>query len=173
MIEEIEVTKAGTPDQEADVLGGTVNFKLRKAKEGFHGSLITQGMYNGLKNTYDDYKIVMDISNRFFSNRLGIIAQLDMEKRNRSSHNLRASYNNTPADLSTVNPLNFYSLGLSEIIRDNDRNNNLLVIDYNIKNGILSYTSLNSTIRKDIISYGESYGITPVSYTHLTLPTKA
>ena len=160
MIEEIEVTKAGTPDQEADVLGGTVNFKLRKAKEGFHGSLITQGMYNGLKNTYDDYKIVMDISNRFFSNRLGIIAQLDMEKRNRSSHNLRASYNNTPADLSTVNPLNFYSLGLSEIIRDNDRNNNLLVIDYNIKNGILSYTSLNSTIRKDIISYGESYGIT-------------
>ena len=83
-----------------------------------------------------------------------------MEKRNRSSHNLRASYNNTPADLSTVNPLNFYSLGLSEIIRDNDRNNNLLVIDYNIKNGILSYTSLNSTIRKDIISYGESYGIT-------------
>ena len=160
MIEEIEVTKAGTPDQEADVLGGTVNFKLRKAEEGFHGSLITQGMYNGLKNTYDDYKIVMDISNRFFSNRLGIIAQLDMEKRNRSSHNLRASYNNTPADLSTVNPLNFYSLGLSEIIRDNDRNNNLLVIDYNIKNGILSYTSLNSTIRKDIISYGESYGIT-------------
>ncbi|RPH03963.1 MAG: TonB-dependent receptor [bacterium TMED46] len=160
MIEEIEVTKAGTPDQEADVLGGTVNFKLRKAEEGFHGSLITQGMYNGLKNTYDDYKIVMDISNRFFSNRLGIIAQLDMEKRNRSSHNLRASYHNTPADLSTVNPLNFYSLGLSEIIRDNDRNNNLLVIDYNIKNRILSYTSLNSTIRKDIISYGESYGIT-------------
>ena len=160
MIEEIEVTKAGTPDQEADVLGGTVNFKLRKAEEGFHGSLITQGMYNGLKNTYDNYKIMMDISNRFFSNKLGIIAQLDMEKRNRSSHNLRASYNNTPADLSTVNPLNFYSLGLSEIIRDNDRNNNLLVIDYNIKNGILSYTSLNSAIRKNIISYGESYGIT-------------
>ena len=160
MIEEIEVTKAGTPDQEADVLGGTVNFKLRKAEEGFHGSLITQGMYNGLKNTYDDYKIVMDVSNRFFNNTIGIIAQLDMEKRNRSSHNLRASYNNTPADLSTVNPLNFYGLGLSEIIRDNDRNNNLLVIDYNIKNGILSYTSLNSTIRKDIISYGESYGIT-------------
>ena len=160
MIEEIEVTKAGTPDQEANALGGTVNFKLKKAKPGFHGNIITQGIHNGLKNTYDDYKIAIDISNRFFSNRLGIIAQLDMEKRNRSSHNLRASYNNTPADLSTVNPLNFYSLGLSEIIRDNDRNNNLLVIDYNIKNGILSYTSLNSTIRKDIISYGESYGIT-------------
>ena len=160
MIEEIEVTKAGTPDQEADVLGGTVNFKLRKAEKGFHGSLIMQGMHNRLQNSYNDFKFVVDVSNRFFNNRLGIIAQLDMEKRNRSSHNLSASYNNTPADLSTVNPLNFYGLGLSEIIRDNDRANNLLVIDYNIKNGTLSYSSLNSTIKKDIISYGESYGIT-------------
>ena len=160
MIEEIEVIKAGTPDQEANALGGTVNFKLKKAKPGFHGNIITQGIHNGLKNTYDDYKIAMDVSKRFFSNRLGIIAQLDTEKRNRSSHNLRASYNNTPADLSPVNPLNFYGLGLSEIIRDNYRNNNLLVIDYNIKNRPLSYTSLNSPIGKDIISYGESYGIT-------------
>ena len=29
MLEEIEVIKAGTPDLEADVLGGTVNFKLK------------------------------------------------------------------------------------------------------------------------------------------------
>ena len=160
VIEEIEVTKAGTPDQEADMLGGTVNFKLRKAKEGFHGNLISKGMHNGLKETYDDYKIVMDVSNRFFSHRLGVITQIDTEKRNRSSHNLRANYDNTPADLSTVNPLNFNGLGLSEIIRDNTRKNHLLLIDYKIKNGTLSYTSINSTIKKDIISYGESYGIT-------------
>ena len=48
VIEEIEVTKAGTPDQEADMLGGTVNFKLRKAKEGFHGNLISKGMHLSL-----------------------------------------------------------------------------------------------------------------------------
>ena len=47
MLDGIEVTKAGTPDQEADVLGGTVNFKLRKAKPGLHGNAVTQGMYNG------------------------------------------------------------------------------------------------------------------------------
>ena len=160
MIEEIEVTKAGTPDQDADVLGGTVNFKLRKADKGFHGNLITQGMYNGLKSTYDDFKVLIDVSNRLFDDKLGIIAQLDLEKRNRSSHNLRASYDNIPADLSKVNPLNFYGLTLSEILRYNTRKNNLFVIDYNIKNGNLSYTSLNSFINKDIISYGESYGIT-------------
>ena len=160
MIDEIEVTKAGTPDQEADVLGGTVNFKLKKAKPGFHGNIITQGMHNGLKNTYRDYKFVMDISNRFHKNKFGITAQIDREQRDRSSHNLRARYDNAPADLSTINPLNFNSLGLSEILRKNDRNNNLVVMDYNFSNGSLTYSSLNSSIRKDIESYGESYGIT-------------
>ena len=160
MIEEIEVTKAGTPDQEADVLGGTVNFKLKKAKTGFHGNILNQGMHNGLKNTYRDYKILIDISNRFFENRLGVIAQIDTELRNRSSHNLRASYDNAPADLSTVNPLNFNNLSISEVLRNNNRNNNLLVIDYNFLTGNLSYSALNSSIRKNIESYGESYGIT-------------
>ena len=42
MLEGIEVTKAGTPDQEGDVLGGTVNFKLKK-RSGFHGNFVTQG----------------------------------------------------------------------------------------------------------------------------------
>lgn len=49
MLDEIEVVKAGTPDLEADVLGGTVNFKLKKAPPGFHGNLITQGIYNDLE----------------------------------------------------------------------------------------------------------------------------
>ena len=46
MLEGIEVTKAGTPDQEGDVLGGTVNFKLKKAKPGLHGNFVVQGMQN-------------------------------------------------------------------------------------------------------------------------------
>ena len=52
MREGIEVTKAGTPDQEADVLGGTVNFKLKKVKHRFHGNLVTQNMYNELKKMF-------------------------------------------------------------------------------------------------------------------------
>ena len=45
MLDGIEVTKAGTPDQDADVLGGTVNFLLKKAEPGFHGNIVTQGMH--------------------------------------------------------------------------------------------------------------------------------
>ena len=40
VLDGIEVTKAGTPDQDADVLGGTVNFKLKRAKPGLHFNFI-------------------------------------------------------------------------------------------------------------------------------------
>ena len=157
MLEGIEVTKAGTPDQEGDVLGGTVNFKLKKAKPGLHGNLVTQGMYNGLKQTQDDYKLVFDLSNRFLNNRLGVLAQLDMENRNRSSHNLNAAYINAPADLDTINPLTLANLGLTDVSRLNERNNNLYVIDYQILNGNISYSGLHSSINKDITTYKNSY----------------
>ena len=151
MLEGIEVTKAGTPDLEGDVLGGTVNFILKKAAPGFHGSLVTQGMYNGLKNTNDDNKIVMSLSNRFFNDRLGILGQIDSENRNRSSHNLGASYVNAPAELDSLNALSFQGLTLTDMTRLNDRTNTLFVLDAKIPFGTIS----------------------SVSYTHLTLPTKA
>ena len=157
MLEGIEVTKAGTPDQEADVLGGTVNFKLKKAPSGLHGNLVTQGMYGSLKETQDDYKFVFDLSNRFFNDKLGLLAQLDLENRNRSSHNLNANYVNTPADLDTINPLTLNTLALKDVSRKNDRDNNLFVIDYNIPNGNISYSGLHSTIAKDITTYENSY----------------
>ena len=80
MLEGIEVTKAGTPDQEGDVLGGTVNFKLKKAPSGLHGNFVTQGMQNGLQETNNDYKLVGSISNRFLGDRLGALISLDAEK---------------------------------------------------------------------------------------------
>ena len=157
MLEGIEVTKAGTPDQEADVLGGTVNFKLKKAPSGLHGNLVTQGMYNSLKKTQDDYKLVFDISNRFFGDRLGLLGQIDLENRNRSSHNLAANYVNTPADLDTINQLTLETLSLKDVARLNNRDNNLFVIDYNIPNGNISYSGLHSTINKDITTYANVY----------------
>ncbi|MFL2983657.1 MAG: carboxypeptidase-like regulatory domain-containing protein [Candidatus Neomarinimicrobiota bacterium] len=159
MLEGIEVTKAGTPDQEGDVLGGTVNFKLKKAPSGLHGNLVTQGMYNGLKKTQDDYKVVLDVSNRFLKDKIGLLAQLDIENRNRSSHNLSANYVNTPADLDTINPLTLSNLGLTDIARINKRNNSLYVIDFNIPNGNISYSGLHSKINKDVTSYANGYAL--------------
>ena len=131
MLEGIEVTKAGTPDQEGDVLGGTINFILKKAKPGLHGDIITQGIYNGLEKTSDDYKYVISIGNRFLNDRFGILAQLDLENRTRSSHDLRGSYVNSPAYLDSLNALQLMNLSLTDMVRNNDRNNTLVVMDVN------------------------------------------
>ena len=163
MLDGIEVTKAGTPDQEADVLGGTVNFKLRKAKPGLHGNTVTQGMYNGLRKAGGDYKFVLDLSNRYFNNRLGILAQIDLEKRDRSSQNLGAEYFNSGAELDSVNSLSLMSLNLSDVNRVNDRKNSLFVIDINIPNGNISYSGLNSTIEKDEINRSDIYALSSLN----------
>ena len=159
MLEGIEVTKAGTPDQEGDVLGGTVNFKLKKAPSGLHGNFVTQGMQNGLQETNNDYKLVGSISNRFFGDQLGILVSLDTEKRNRSSHNLQSSYQNTPAELDSINPLQLNSLVLSDNHRTNNRFNTLFVLDYALPKMNISYSRLNSSISKDIKVYENQYGL--------------
>ena len=159
MLEGIEVTKAGTPDQEGDVLGGTVNFKLKKAPSGLHGNFVTQGMQNGLQETNNDYKLVGSISNRFLSDRLGALISLDAEKRNRSSHNLRSSYENSPAELDSVNPLQLNSLVLSDNRRINNRFNTLFVMDYALPKMNISYSGLNSSINKDVVVYENQYGL--------------
>jgi len=159
MLEGIEVTKAGTPDLDGDVLGGTVNFILKKAKPGLHGNIIAQGIYNGLEKEASDYKYVASIGNRFLNDKLGVLAQLDIENRNRSSHNLGAIYDNAPANLDSINSLKLLNMSLTDINRNNDRSNNLFVVDYNIPRGNISYTGLNSKIDKSEINYSDIYAI--------------
>jgi TonB-dependent receptor len=170
MLDGIEVRKAGTPDLDADVLGGTVNFLLKKAEPNFHFNVIGQGMYSGLKNSYDDNKLVFDISNRFWKNRIGILLQQDLEKRNRSSNELGTSYDLIGEQLDSVNTLQLSSLNLLDVIRLNDRKNMLAVLDINIPNGNISYSNLNSLIDKDITTYGISYAL-PTNYRYMSSGT--
>ena len=160
MLDGIEVTKAGTPNLDADVLGGTVNFKLKKAKSGLHANIIAEGIYNGLKETSDDYKYVSSISNRFWKDRIGILGQLDIEKRNRGSHELGADYTNPWATLDSITPLRLMSLNLYDINRINKRENTLIVVDVKIPNGgDLSYSNLSSAINKDITIHSANYSV--------------
>mgnify|MGYP001241197169 CR=1 FL=1 len=160
-LEEIQVIKAGTPDQDGDVLGGTVNFQLKKAKKGFHGNLIVQGMHNGLRNTNEDTKFIVGLSKRFWNNRLGILAQIDTENRNRSSHEIMAGYNLYNATLDTAGQLQLIDLTLIDWARINNRKNILQVFDINIPKGNLSFSYFLSSIDKDIDRYGNNY---PLGY---------
>ena len=177
VLDGIEVTKAGTPDQDADVLGGTVNFKLKRAKPGLHFNFIGLGIHNGLKDTYEDNKLVFDISNRFWKDRIGILAQIDLEKRNRSSNELGASYVRDVSpdqDIDSIGSLSLTGLNLYDILRDNNRRNSLIVADIKIpdrgilSDGSISYTSLNSSINKDISTCAINYSLTENGKSHNT-----
>ncbi len=144
MLEGIEVMKALTADQDADAMGGTVGFKIRKAKTGFHHDIIFQGGHNQLRNTYNDYKLVGGASDRFFSNRLGIFAQIDIEKRNRSSQSIGAGYS-TPAIIpGQVNKIEITALNHSDIIRTKQRYGGTFVMDYNLPDGNICLTNFFS-----------------------------
>jgi hypothetical protein len=113
MLGGIEVIKSITPDMDAAVLGGVVNFDMRKAAPVTGeklGSLVpsfeivSQGGYNALKDTRNDYKFAGSVENRFFDNSFGIFAQGTAEKRNLSDNELSVNYDLTVKRSSDQNP---------------------------------------------------------------------
>lgn len=85
MLDGIEVSKAITPDMDGDALGGSVNLRLRRAPEEFFGDLRIQNGYTGLQEEYGNYKIVASGGQRFFDNKVGLIANVNLDNNNRSA----------------------------------------------------------------------------------------
>ena len=79
MLEGIELTKSVMANQEATATGGIVNFRIKKAPDQFSVNVIAQGGYNGLRDTYKDWKVSAGASNRFFDKAFGIYGQFDYE----------------------------------------------------------------------------------------------
>jgi hypothetical protein len=147
---------------------------LKKAKPGLHADVIAQGMHNGLRETYNDNKIVLGVGNRFWKDRIGIFGQLDFENRNRGSNELGAWYANPGAKLDSINALTLTGMNISDVLRQNKRENSLMVLDFNIPKtnipipfvgfqiptqGNISYSYLNSSISKDITNYSDSFNL--------------
>lgn len=151
MLEGIEVMKAITPDQDADIIGGSVNFKIKEAREGlgkdgrrFGYDFIMRGGYNGLKDDYNDYKFVGDLSTRLFNSRLGVLVQMDIERRNRSSNEMGASYRLKGPELEKENTVFIGGLNLSDITRDRKRFGGTFVVDYRLPAGKINLKNLFS-----------------------------
>ncbi|MCA9733481.1 TonB-dependent receptor [candidate division KSB1 bacterium] len=148
MLEGIEVSKTITADQDADMLGGTVNFKLREARGGQAGlqfNLLSQGGYTGLsgvQHAYQNYKFVPSVEGRFLEDRLGVFFQANLERRNLTSNDFSSDYSpkgNSNTDYIT-NSLNF-----NNIPRDKKRTNGALVMDYKLPEGKISFTNFVSS----------------------------
>lgn len=162
MLDGIEVMKTVTADQDADVIGGTVNFKLREAARGKSGlgiQLLTQGGYTGLSNAqnkYGNYKIIPSIEGRFLNERLGIFGQVNLEQRNLSSNEFGASYTNKSAD--QVNYIT-QSINLNYYYRIRQRQNSALVLDYVLPTGGVSWSNFYSTGITEVQNRYETFDI--------------
>ncbi len=162
MLEGIEVTKTVTADQDGDVLGGTVNFKMREAQGGKPGigfHILAQGGYTGLSNAYnqyDNYKFIPSIEGRFFNERLGVFMQVNLERRNLSSNEFGANYDNQSADFTNYIT---ESINLHFIPRDRQRLNGALVVDYKIPVGKISLSNFSSSGITEVVDRFESLNV--------------
>lgn len=148
----IEVIKAITPDMDAAVLGGVVNFDMRKATTGTHEllpnlNLLAQGAYNQLKNTRNDYKYVASTENRYFNNSFGVFLEGSAERRNLSDNELGAGYTLLDKSHGDAGIPELTSLTLQDAWRIRNRYNGTLTMDY--ENGATSVGLMNLVSSSD------------------------
>lgn len=91
MIQAIEVNKAVTPDMDADAIGGAVNLVTRSAPYDRRVSLTLGSGYNILagKPIYNGAFVLAD---RFFDNKLGVIASASYHNHDLGSDNFEAEW---------------------------------------------------------------------------------
>lgn len=164
MLDGIEVSKNVTPDMDADVLGGSVNFKIKTAggkeqKEGLGYNFLAQGGYNSLsssQNKYNNYKYVGSVEGRFFDSQLGFFAQADYERRNLTSDQMGLNAGNIG---NSRTDYRVSSLVLQSVPRDRKRLNSTLVVDYKLPEGVITLTNMYSSGKTAQTVRQETFGI--------------
>ncbi len=158
MLEAIEVSKAAMPDKEGDVFGGSVNFVLREAPKEKRFDVLLQGSTNTLNKSFNNYKLVLGGSRRFGNDKFGIFAQIDLDRRNRSSYEVFASYDllDVPTNLDDI-IVNLGKLSVQDIQRDNKRAGATVVLDYKLKNGSFKFSNFYSSIGNDVLNRSEKF----------------
>jgi TonB-dependent receptor len=148
MLSGIEVFKTVTPDMNAAVLGGVVNFQIREAKETSSGApevgLSAQGGYEGLRNQFGDYNFSATVGKRFLDQQLGILVQAVVDRENLSSDELGANYALTTKNAGVNNPLLLNGLTISFIPSITRRYNGTLNMDYKLPDGKIDFMNFFS-----------------------------
>ncbi len=159
-IDGIEVMKAITADHDADAVGGNVDFKIKEARgenSKIAFDIVAKGTYNNLKNIYNDYNLLAEVSTRRFNNRLGILAMVYAENRNHPSQSMGAGYGLLDPSLDKKNQVLTTGLSLSENLRETQRRGGTFVVDYRIPEGKIAFKNVLSRIHNHGISYSDNF----------------
>ena len=148
ILDGIEVMKAITADKDADAVAGSVDLRLREAPEGFLTDLSAQGGYNQLQSYYGNYKFSGTVSDRFFENKLGVIATFTADRYDRSADKFGADYDQTTNASTGESEIQIVRLNLREEVVDRRRAGASLLLDYKIPYGKIAsnifYNQMNN-----------------------------
>lgn len=157
----IELYKSLTPDRDADAVGGTVNFVVRKAPRGFQGDIRLQPGYNSHVDEYGQYRGSASVSNRVLDNKLGFVVSGNVQRANRSSDLLDAGYIFTREQrageeraIVSVNNLN-----LNERFEIRHRYGGSLALDYELPGGNLMYNVFWSETDREEVLWRKRYRV--------------
>ncbi len=153
----IEVTKALTPDKDADAFGGIINFKLATAREGgFHYNFRFQEGYNAQRDETGQYRGSLTISNRYWGEKLGFMATGNIERQQRGSDIFSAGYSvpreKREGELYAPITVNSVSLRYTDDVKK--RSGMSALLDYRLPNGkIMLFNEMSRLDRNEIMNY--------------------
>ena len=163
MLSGIEVFKTVTPDMDAAVLGGTVNFQMREAHKSSTAApeidIVAQNEYNDLQNDYGNYKFVGSFGDRYFNDRLGILLQGVAENVNRTSAEINADYSLLSTNFGEKNPQELVSLTPTYNPRRTERYDATLITDYKLPEGKVKLMNFFSSGKLKTESRGQQYNL--------------
>lgn len=140
MIQNIAVNKALTPDMDADAIGGAINLETRSAPNKFRASATIGSGYTPIsgKPIYQGSAI---IAQRFFNNKLGVVASGNYQNVNYGSDNVEVVWNKTSAADGSQIFIN--DLQIREYKVQRIRRSGSLSLDYNLgKNSRLTLRTM-------------------------------
>jgi len=150
MLDGIEVTKALTPDKDADAIGGTVDLRLRTAPANLFADLQLSGGYTALQGTSGNYKIVGSTGKRFFDNNLGVILGFNADRYDRSADQFSGGYEliPNPQNGNVLTP-NVTSLNLRENSNTRSRLGGNVLLDYTFWQGKVVFNTFYNYLGND------------------------
>ena len=165
VLDGIDVRKAITPDMDGDAIGGTVNLRLRNAPKGLSVDVLGQGGYTALQQELGNYKFVGTVSNRFFGNRLGVIATGNTERYDRSADKLGIGYDPVSSTSTNEGLIRVGSVNAREENVTRSRNGGSLLLDYALPGGRVTANAFYNSLDNDALNRSQFAALNALNYT--------
>lgn len=166
MIGGIELSKSFMADQDADALGGSIDFKMREARPGFKKDIWVRTGYNGFTNSFKMQDFSALLSNRFFDNKLGVMLSLSYDRKDRGRDVFDSDYESVGSSENSeqIIPVKITKASLNHTENMNNRYGVTLYTDYKLNFGKLYYQGFLSLLDSETWSSTNTYSGTVLYY---------